>query len=267
MPQWRVEHVETAAGAQLRCELRNGGHGHQCRRRSDRDACNAHALQRFRIGHAGSPRDVDGRTDGFDEGCNSCRIMEAEWINAIRACGEVGLAALDSRVKPRALFAMLEVEDIAAGVENDRNVFPAGCFPSRREAPGGTVDAAHRPVKPILQIDSDHARLNDLSHVRSDFGRSRAIPRFDIGGDRYLGNADDSRMRRNQLCPWNTFPIRVPKRPCDSATRCCQRVEPGSNEEPCAHGIPRIRQQENGRGAVPRKKRLSQLRLSRSVHV
>src|ERR1700730_12317919 len=117
MPKWHVEHVETAAGAQLRCELLNGGHGHQCRGRSDGDACNAHALECFRIGHAGSPRDVDGRTDGFDEGCNSGRIAQPKWINAIRACGEVGLTALDGRVKARALFAMLEVEDIAPGVE------------------------------------------------------------------------------------------------------------------------------------------------------
>jgi hypothetical protein len=162
---------------------------------------------------------------------------------------------------------MLEMENIAARVENDRHAFLIRRFTSGTQARGRILDAADRAMKAVLQVDPDDTGLNDFGHMRRDFGRCHAISCLNICSHRHLRGPHDTRRRSHHVPPWSMFAIGVPQCPGYAPAGCRQCIEAGSGEESCAQCIPHIRQQENGRGVMPRKKRISHLRLLRSIHI
>ena len=186
--------------------------------------------------------DVDRAVDRFDECGNRRWIAQSEGIDAIGACGEIHLTALNRRSEARVFLTVLEMENIAARIEHDRYTFLARSIASRMQPRGCILGAADRAVKPILQIDPDHTGLNDLGDMRPDFGRRHAVSSLNICCHRYVSGPHDTRGCGHHLGPGSDFAVGIPQCPSDAAAGCRQCIKPGSNEEARAQCVPYVRQ-------------------------
>jgi hypothetical protein len=148
---------------------------------------------------------------------------------------------------------------------------PAAMAAARAGANAGTgiLDRPNRLVRgcrAILDVEADHAGLQDFGDALAHLIRRLTVAGLDVGGDRHANRPHNAFRCRHHFLPGRAFAVGEAQAPGHAAAGGRHRAKTGGLELTRAHGVPGVRQQQQRRRPMRLPKGLSQLLLPVPCH-